>query len=341
MLSFFIVSISTHSFEIYIEEVQCGGSRGGCNTMYNITFQQIEAFLTVSKYLSLSKAGKALLTSQPALSKTLRRFEEAVGMTLFTRSKQGMALTSAGTYLLSVLEPLYKIMDKSIRKAQDNSTTPLKVLHIVEPSTYDCMKDFDELKETVLRYEDKYPEVKVHEVLCDFKELRQALEFGNADIVFTEDFAVRGIPDISMKLLSSFDMYVAISGKHPLAQSDEMDFRALGGETLYTIPTMSSKQEDIDMQLSVCSGLGFKPKKIEFLPNFQSIMHTIQMGKGICICTKLNKLTLDFQIKYYPINMTDKPHIAVAWRNGRLSREVKSFLDMLPGGSHAVRAHGA
>lgn len=298
--------------------------------MFNITFQQIETFLTVSKYLNLSKAGEVLFVSQPALSKTLRRFEEGVGMKLFTRSNQGMALTSDGVHLYSVLEPLYRTIDKSIQHAQYISTTPIKILRIVEPSTYDCMQDFEQLREIVKRYENKYPEVKIHEVLCDFKDLRQALEFGNADIVFTEDFGVRGIPGTSIRLLSSFEMYVAISGKHPLAQSDELDFSALGSETIYTIPTMSNEQEDIDMQLNVCQWLGFKPKRIEFLPNFPSIIHTINLGKGICICAKLKTLGFDSDIKYYPTNLPDKPHISVAWRSGKLSREVRNFIDMLP-----------
>lgn len=299
--------------------------------MFNITFQQIETFLTVSKYLSLSKAGEVLFTSQPALSRTLRRFEEGIGMKLFIRSNQGMALTSDGARLYSALEPLYKAIAKSIQHVRYTATTPLKVLRIVEPSTYDYMQDFDDLKEIIQNYESKYPDVKVHEVLCDFMELRQALEFGNADIAITEDFGVRGIAGISQRLMSTFDMYVAVSGKHPLAQSDVLDFRTLGNETLYTIPTMANEHEDIDMQISVCNQLGFTPKRIEFLPNFQSIIHTIELGKGICICTKLNKLSLESNIKYYPINMDNKPHVSVAWRTGRLSREARNFIDMLPG----------
>jgi DNA-binding transcriptional LysR family regulator len=88
------------------------------NCVFNITFQQIETFLTVAKCLNLSKAGETLYASQPSLSKTLKRFEEGVGMRLFKSSNQGMALTSDGEYLYSVLEPLYKTIDKSIQFAQ-------------------------------------------------------------------------------------------------------------------------------------------------------------------------------------------------------------------------------
>jgi hypothetical protein len=132
--------------------------------VFNITFQQIETFLVVSKCLNLSKAGEILFATQPALSKTLKRFEEGIGIRLFSRSNQGMALTSDGEYLYSILEPLYKTMDRSIQFAQFNALTPLKVLRIVVPSLYDHAADFDQLKDIVTVYERKYPDIKVEVV---------------------------------------------------------------------------------------------------------------------------------------------------------------------------------
>jgi DNA-binding transcriptional LysR family regulator len=298
--------------------------------VFNITFQQIETFLTVAKCLNLSKAGETLYASQPSLSKTLKRFEEGVGMRLFKSSNQGMALTSDGEYLFSVLEPLYKTIDKSIQFAQYNAATPLSILRIVEPSSYDYTEDFDYLKKVVKAFEAKYPDVKVQEYLCDFKELRQALEFGNADLVFTEDFGIREIPNVSMRLLNRFRLYMAISVQNPLARSEALDPDGLANETLYTIPTLADEQEDIQTQLSACRLLGFTPRRVEFVSNFQTLMHAISQGKGICFCPKLKGLRFEDDIRYYPVNLPALPSISVAWRTNKLSREAKNFINMLP-----------
>lgn len=298
--------------------------------MFNITFQQIETFLTVAKCLNLSKAGETLYASQPSLSKTLKRFEEGVGMRLFKSSNQGMALTSDGEYLYSVLEPLYKTIDKSIQFAQYNAATPLRILRIVEPSSYDYTEDFNDLKNLVKAFESKYPDVKVQEHLCDFKELRQSLEFGNADLVFTEDFGIREIPNISLRRLNQFKFHIAISMKNPLARDDELDLKALSNETLFTLPTMSEEQEDIQTQLTACRLVGFTPRRVEFVSNFQTLLHTVSQGKGISFCPKLTILRFDDDIRYYPINMPVSPSISVAWRTNKLSREAKNFINMLP-----------
>jgi DNA-binding transcriptional LysR family regulator len=299
--------------------------------VYNITFQQIEAFLAIARYLNLSKAGEVLFTSQPSLSRTLKRFEEGVGMRLFSRSNHGMALTSEGETLYAMLEPLYKTMDKNIQHVQNSSMSPLKVLQIVEPSSYDFAEAFYPIKMIVREYERQYPDVVLNEHLCDFKELRHTLEFGNADIVITEDFGVRDIPNISLKRLIKFGMYIAISGRHPLAQSDTLDISELRKEIVFTVPTMDDDQQDIETQLFACRQIGFTPKKVEFMPNFQTSVHAVNLGKGICICAKLRNLGLDDDIKYYPVQLPVPPYIAVAWRTGRLSREAKNFIDMLPG----------
>lgn len=298
--------------------------------MFNITFQQIETFLTVGKCLNLSKAGEILYTSQPALSKTLKRFEEGVGMRLFSSSNQGMALTIDGEYLFSILEPLYKTINKSIQLARNNAVTPLCVLRIVVPSAYDYTDDFDQLKNAVKAFECKYPDVKVEEFLCDYRELRQELEFGSADLVFTEDFGIRDIPNISIKRLSHFKLHIGISEKNPLSQLKELDLEALSNETLFTIPTMTDEKEDIETQLSACRLVGFMPKRIEFMSNFQTLLHAVNQGKGICFCPKLNIPRPEDSIRYYPINLQVLPAISVAWRTNKLSREAKNFINMLP-----------
>lgn len=297
--------------------------------LYNITFQQIEAFLTIAKYLNLSKAGEVLYSSQPSLSRTLKRFEEGVGMRLFTRSNQGMTLTEDGESLYAALEPLYNAIDKGIQAVKSKSTSPVKMLRIIEPASYDFAEDFIPIKELIKKYESMYPDVVLDEHLCDFSELRQALEFGNADLVISEDFVVRELDNVTLYRLVPTTLYLAISGKHPLAQSDTLEFSKLCDETIFTIRTMSDEQLDIETQLNACRHVGFTPKKVEFKPNFQTLIHAVSHGKGISMCTRFLNL-LSHDIKYYPVNLPINPVISVAWRTDRLSREAKNFIDMLP-----------
>lgn len=300
--------------------------------MYNITFQQIEAFLIVSKHLNLSKAAEAMFITQSALSKTLQRFEEGVDMQLFVRSNKGLTLTNEGKYLYSTLESLYSNMNKTIKAARNISGEYVKTLRIVAPSSFDAAGDFDRLKGLVRLYQNRYPDVVMLETLCDFKELRQAIEFEEADLVFAQDFSLTGIPDIQYKRISRFRLYLAMTIDHPLAQSEFVfnmrTLEALSQEVFYTVP-IPKEPSILSNTLDKCRGIGFLPKKLEFVSNFQTLVHYIRKGKGMGICGRFDHLGYS-DIKYIPIpEAVDDSYVVVAWRANGLTGEARDFVDLI------------
>lgn len=295
--------------------------------MYNITFQQIEAFLTAARYLNLSKAADAMFITQSALSKTLQRFEEGVELQLFKRSNQGLALTDEGKYLLSNMEALYQNMNKTMQTARGIAAAPVKTLRIIAPSSYDAAADFDRLKSLVRLYREKHPDVLLTETLFDFRELRQSLEFGDADLVFTQDFTIAEMENISFKRVSTFQMFLAMSKNHPLAQSDALDFAALDNELFYTVP-IPKNTKNLNDTLARCRRLGFSPRALEFVPNFHTLLHNIMEGRGMGICGRFNYLVYD-DIRYYPLPESEKQYVLVAWRTDRLTSEARDFIALL------------
>jgi DNA-binding transcriptional LysR family regulator len=65
----------------------------------------LTAFLTVAEERSFTRAAARLGTSQSALSYTVRRLEERLGMRLLTRTTRSVAATEAGERLLGALGP--------------------------------------------------------------------------------------------------------------------------------------------------------------------------------------------------------------------------------------------
>ena len=61
-----------------------------------MTIQQILYVLEVASLRSVSQAAQRLYISQSALSQQLRRLEEELGYSLFTRSAHGLELTQDG-----------------------------------------------------------------------------------------------------------------------------------------------------------------------------------------------------------------------------------------------------
>ena len=69
-----------------------------------LDLQTLRAFVTVAHEGSVSRAAERLHLTQPAVSLKLKHFQEDLGLTLFRRRPQGLALTADGHALLPAAE---------------------------------------------------------------------------------------------------------------------------------------------------------------------------------------------------------------------------------------------
>jgi DNA-binding transcriptional LysR family regulator len=269
--------------------------------------------------------------TQPALSKTLQRFEEGINLRLFYRNNQGVALTPEGEYLYSTLEPLYTNIDKTISMARAVSLKPPKTLRIIEPSTYDAAEDFDETKRYVRSFEEKYKDVILVESLGDFQELRRSLVYGETHLTVMQEFALVKMRGISYKRVSKFHLYLAMSCDHQLAIYDEVVPEALSKEILYKVAVLD-EAEDRLLTLERSHLYGFEPKRIEFVSNFATLFHKIKTQKGISICGKFAYVDKANEVKYIALDKLDgNSNVVIAWRTGTLSREAEDLVALIPG----------
>lgn len=80
---------------------------------------ELEAFVTVVREGSFSKAAKTLLRTQPAVSQIIRRLEDEVGQPLFDRSSRRGVLTDAGEVLFEHAERLMNFKQQALAALDD------------------------------------------------------------------------------------------------------------------------------------------------------------------------------------------------------------------------------
>ena len=77
----------------------------------DLTARQLHAVLAVAEYNSFIAAAAFLKTSQPALTRTIMRVEDVLGVRLFDRSTRRVAITAAGKEFVAVAE---RMIDSSV-----------------------------------------------------------------------------------------------------------------------------------------------------------------------------------------------------------------------------------
>ena len=70
----------------------------------DINLNLYKTFHNVTKYCSISKAAQYTFTSQPAISRAIKKLERELGVQLFYRTLTGVELTDIGKELLEFVE---------------------------------------------------------------------------------------------------------------------------------------------------------------------------------------------------------------------------------------------
>ena len=69
-------------------------------------FMQIKYFLEVAESQHVTNSAKKLHIAQPALTKSIHKFESELGVPLFTSKGRNIILTEYGKFMKQKLEPL-------------------------------------------------------------------------------------------------------------------------------------------------------------------------------------------------------------------------------------------
>src|SRR5438093_10024594 len=90
----------------------------------------LTAFLAVAKERSFTRAAARLGVSQSALSHTIRRLEERLGIRLMTRTTRSVAPTEAGERLLRNVGPRFEEIDAELSALTELREKPAGTIRI-------------------------------------------------------------------------------------------------------------------------------------------------------------------------------------------------------------------
>lgn len=122
-----------------------------------LKFQQINILLEVAVQGSISKAARALYLTQPAISKAIQEMEQDLGVSLISRTPQGVTLTSFGEVLVRRGRTIHQEMEM-IRDELDtlrgNNTYHLRIAVANSAA-------FGPFHKTLIEFQHDFPDVRL------------------------------------------------------------------------------------------------------------------------------------------------------------------------------------
>lgn len=178
-----------------------------------IRFRHLQCFLTIAQKRSVGRAAEVLSITQPALSKTLKELEDALGVRLFERDKKGMSLTKFGDIFMhhaaASISSLRHGVD-SIKLAQAKGAFGVSVGALPNAMT-------DLLPAAVKAFKATAPTTQVSVVAGDNAQLLGRLRHGELDIVVGRLARLEHMAGLSFDPLYNERIVIAVRAGHPLA----------------------------------------------------------------------------------------------------------------------------
>src|ERR1044072_1856188 len=185
-----------------------------------IKFRHLQTFVEVARQKSVMKAAELLHVSQPAVTKTIRELEQALGVDVFERDGRGIKITRYGEFVLrpagAALRALRQGLD-SVSQEQFADAPPIRIGALPTVSSRIMPRAMD-----LFLKENTWSRVKI--VTGDNTVLLEQLRVGDLDLVVGRLAGAERMAGFSFEHLYSEQVVFAVRAGHPLLDGGQSPF---------------------------------------------------------------------------------------------------------------------
>lgn len=184
--------------------------------MQRFNVRQIEAFRAVITLGSMTKAAELLGISQPAVSRLMLDFQEAVGFKLFRKSRGGAEPTDDARRLFEQVEKLFVGLEELNREVHAIKKVTSGSISLVSMGPYDNGL----LPEVIARFRAKHPDIAFRMSSQPQDRIADWVASGRADIGFLSLPIANATADLHE--LATWSAVCVFPVHHPLAAKAEI-----------------------------------------------------------------------------------------------------------------------
>lgn len=243
----------------------------------DLTARQLHAVLAVADYNSFIAAAAFLKTSQPALTRTIKRVEDILGVRLFDRSTRRVAITAAGKEFVAVAERMLndlRISVSSMREIGQEQRGQIIISSIMSVAT-------GLLPAVVANYRASRSGIEIILREGVHGTVLEDIRSGTADLGATY---VDDVPEfVEAKRVSREVFDVILPRTHPLtkiARRSSVTLAELANFPLVSLPHESRTRRIID---GAASSAGHTLQHVATVTQFATMMSFVRAGVGIAI----------------------------------------------------------
>lgn len=240
-------------------------------------FQQLSYFLAVARTRHFTRAAEVCRVAQPSLSKQIRRLEDELGASLFSRARGNITLTPAGEALLPLAQRILTDADTARRKVQElTGMLRGRVRLGATPSLCAGL-----LADVLARFHERYPGIELRIEEGGSRDLVRALANGELDLALIILPLHSSDPALVATSLLRERLVVASSrASSPPTPRASMRVQELRDRPL----VMFRRGYDVrEATLHACRQAGFEPQLAVEGGEMDAVLRFVEAGLGLAV----------------------------------------------------------
>ncbi|OUS76267.1 LysR family transcriptional regulator [Paenibacillus sp. MY03] len=278
---------------------------------------QLQYFRTVARMEHMTKAAQELLIAQPALSKTISRLEQDVGVPLFDRHGGRIRLNTFGKTFLDKVEKALGLLEEGRKEVSELAGLEQGSIHLATST-------LDRLSDALGEFLALHPEVNFKITQASMEEMTQLVEAGGVDLCLTALPIDR--PDISAVSVLKEEVYLAVPQRHRFAGRKSIRLSELAEDPFigYKEEFPFQKMNDLFFQEA-----GISPNFVCRVDEPAGIASLVQTGLGVALVGKCGGPDSTLSLLHIEFPVCQR-NFQVVWHEKRyLSLAARRFRDFL------------
>lgn len=252
--------------------------------MTKMELTQLDYFLTVVRLQHVTKASEALAITQPALSHSISKLEEELGVPLFERRGRNIQVSRYGRMFAESVERALSELAKGKQAIEEQVNPESGVIRVA----YLNILGAELVPKLIRGFHRRHPKIRFELVQGNHAFISSQMESGECDLMISS--AKPESDDYEWVPMLTAPLYAVVSPSHRLARQEAVAFTELTGEPFIEVKHYCGLKSTLD---SCFSRIGFKPNVAYEAEDLMTVAGFAAAGLGVSILPKSNGLMLD------------------------------------------------
>ncbi len=244
------------------------------NDFPGVDLDGLRAFVSVASHASFHDAATELILSASALTRRIKRLEDALDVALFERTTRSVALTTSGELFLPRARSVLQELDTSLHAVTEATRSRTGTLTIACIST--VSKHL--LPMIVGDYHRQRPDVRIRLIEANLSTVIRRV--GDGDAEFGIAFMISETPELVIDELLVDPYVLACPADHPLATRETVAWRELRAWPLIVSGSSSGNRRMLDAALR---DIEWRPDRLIEIEHLTTSLGLVEAGLGISI----------------------------------------------------------